>query len=33
MSGSANIKEARRVLSFDYVLKRLLRQETNYDRR
>jgi predicted transposase/invertase (TIGR01784 family) len=31
MSGSANIKEARRLLSFDYALKRLLRQKVNYD--
>ncbi|GHT22488.1 hypothetical protein FACS189430_04350 [Bacteroidia bacterium] len=31
MSDSTNIKEARRVLSFDYALKRLLRQKANYD--
>ncbi|GHS89125.1 hypothetical protein FACS1894201_10550 [Bacteroidia bacterium] len=31
MSDSRNIKEPRRVLSFDYALKRLLRQKTNYD--
>ncbi|GHV69658.1 hypothetical protein FACS1894199_18660 [Bacteroidia bacterium] len=31
MSGTRNIKEARNVLSFDYALKRLLRQKANYD--
>ncbi|GHS86048.1 hypothetical protein FACS1894201_06500 [Bacteroidia bacterium] len=31
MPDSRNIKRARRILSFDYALKRLLRQETNYD--
>ncbi|GHT72766.1 hypothetical protein FACS189456_2180 [Bacteroidia bacterium] len=31
MSSSAHTKEARCILSFDYALKRLLRQEANYD--
>ncbi|GHT16638.1 hypothetical protein AGMMS4956_19440 [Bacteroidia bacterium] len=31
MSNSTHIKEARYVLSFDYALKRLLRQKANYD--
>ncbi|GHT73769.1 hypothetical protein FACS189456_4570 [Bacteroidia bacterium] len=31
MSSSTHTKEPRRVLSFDYALKRLLRQEANYD--